>query len=91
MKHNEILKALTPTITYSPHLKFGSMPILKALADVVLIHKPTTRHPYPDVCVACGSDYPCLTIYRIEKQLKQNKGKKWLSPLATKLRQKRLK
>ena len=84
MGYNLLLKALTPTITYSPHLKFGPLAILNALTETIKIHKPVTGETYPSVCAICNSDYPCLTIQKIDEQLYKNKGKKWLSPQATK-------
>ena len=78
MNHKELLKLLTPTITYSPWARIKNPnKVMKALRAVVELHKPE-----PDYwnaggvfCRQCGSDdietaYPCPTIQAIEKELK---------------------
>jgi hypothetical protein len=78
MTHDELLIKLTPTLTYSPNLGFGAIPILNSIRAVVELHKPKTfigEIPLPKElstvkCEGCKENYPCPTIQAIEKELK---------------------
>jgi len=67
MSHDELLKKLTPSMTYSPSLTFGAIPILNSLRAVVELHKQANENGYCEICP--DFDYPCQTIQAIEKEL----------------------
>jgi hypothetical protein len=70
MTHDELLASITPSLTYSPHLKFGAIPVLNALRAVVELHMHFDKW-----CFECSRlakelvAYPCPTIQAIEKEL----------------------
>lgn len=73
LTHDELLKALTPTLTYSPWegLK-NPTSVMPALRAVVELHKPVTSNDYGcdcEHCEFCGICAPCPTIQAIEKEL----------------------
>jgi len=75
MTNDELLAKLTPSLTYSPSITFGAIPILNSLCAVVELHKPFNySHHFTDkvfiYCSTCKNhEYPCPTIQAIEKEL----------------------
>jgi len=70
MTHDELLTKLTPSLTYSPSITFGAIPILNSLRAVVELHKPR-NYKAGNWCIGCNADYeyPCPTIQAIEREL----------------------
>jgi len=76
MTHDELLARLTPSLTYSPSLTFGAIPILYSLRAVVELHTPDWRNQCSHCLEPNDHDelnknylYPCPTIQAIEDVL----------------------
>ena len=65
MTHEELLEQIQ---TFGSDESYGVLQL--ALRAVVELHKPEIRNYLPDLCEICDTDYPCLTIQVIDKELK---------------------
>ena len=70
MNHDELLAKLTPSLTYSPSMAFGAIPILNSLRAVVELHYEHIGGAENAIyCYECSVHYPCPTIQAIEREL----------------------